>query len=212
MKRLGVHTLLVVAAILGAVSCMSCGHQATTASTPPATKFIKPTPEESLSFIMDTFRRRMEETPIGFVIADSNGRSTMTGTNKVSYELVRPADGSENFRALVTVKSESHYSMKRTKDSSDDKSDEQNKQASALPPEEGQEGSESCDSSVAIKQTPDATDSSSRREEDARRPQQQTRTYELDYKEGRWKLVTELNPETESSIKNAFQNALDTQG
>jgi hypothetical protein len=211
MKLLGVRTLMVFAAILGAVNCMSCGHQASTASTPPASKFLKPTPEESLTFIMDTFRRRMEETPIGFVIADSNGRSTMTGTNKVSYELVRPADGSDHFKAVVTVKSESHYSMKRTKDASDDKSDEQNK-GSVLPPEEGQDGSESFDSSVAIKPTPDATDSSSRKEEVARRPEQQTRTYELDYQEGRWKLVTELNPETESSIKNAFQNALDTQG
>jgi hypothetical protein len=45
----------------------------------------------------------------------------------------------------------------------------------------------------------------------ARRPEEETRKYELDYVDGRWKLVTELNPDTESSIQNAFKNALDTQ-
>jgi hypothetical protein len=219
MKPLGIQIALLVAISAGVACCTSCKRAGSAGtSTPSASKFIKPTPEESLTFIMDTFRRRMEETPIGFVIADSNGRSTMTGTNKVSYELIQPAAADDKLKAVVTVTSQSRYSIKRSKENADDKQDDQNaKKAASLPdPNDEKNGVESFDPSFSGKQPVESSSpspSTSRTGEDvvARRPEEETRKYELDYVDGRWKLVTELSPDTESSIQNAFTNALDTQ-
>jgi hypothetical protein len=212
MKLLGTRIVLVVIAAAGAVSCISCDRQAGSSSAVGSSKILKPTPEDTLSFVMETFRRRVEETPIGFVIADSNGRSTMTGTNKVSYEIIRPADGGDKLKAIVTVTSQSRYSIKRSKES-EEKPEEQAANKSSLDSaEDEQNGVESFDPSVASKQSADTSLSTGRSEDVvARRPEEETRKYELDYVDGRWTLVTQLNPETESSIQNAFKNALDVQ-
>src|SRR5262249_33829076 len=77
-----------------------------------AKKHAKPGPEESFQPIIETFRRRMEETPVGFVVNNSNGRSTMTGTNKVSYELFKPKTENDQWKATITVVSQSRYSVK----------------------------------------------------------------------------------------------------
>jgi hypothetical protein len=214
MKLLGIQTALLMAIVIGAASCTSCSDESTKGTGTPASKFIKPTPEESLTFIMDTFKRRIEETPIGFVIADSNGRSTMTGTNKVSYEVIKPAEGATGLKAVVTVTSQSRYSIKRTKETSDSNADDANaKRADPLAdPADEENGVESFDPVVSGKSAVEPSSSAPRSEDVvARRPDEETRKYELVYEGDRWKLVTELDPDTESSIQNAFKNALDSQ-
>ena len=216
MKLLGIQTALLIAIVAGAASCISCTGESTGGKTAtPASKFIKPTPEESLTFIMDTFKRRIEETPIGFVIADSNGRSTMTGTNKVSYEVIKPAEGANTLKAVVTVTTQSRYSIKRTKETSEGDSDDENsKRADPLAdPADEENGVESFDPVISGRPAAESSTSSAPRSEDvvARRPDEESRKYELVYEGDRWKLVTELDPDTESSIQNAFKNALDSQ-
>ena len=109
MKLFGYQQFAIVAALLVAACCVSCNRSGTTAST-----VAKPGPEESLSQIMDVFRRRMEDTPIGFVAANSSGRSAMSGTNKVSYNFIRPTTEGQPYKAIITVVSQSHYSVLRT--------------------------------------------------------------------------------------------------
>jgi hypothetical protein len=212
MKLLGIRIVLAVIAAAGAISCVSCNRQAGSSSAVSSSKMLKPTPEDTLSFVMETFRRRVEETPIGFVIADSNGRSTMTGTNKVNHEMIRPADGSDKLKAIVTVTSQSRYSIKRSKETTEEKPEDAAKKNSLANPEDEQNGVESFDPSVASKPSAETSPSTGRSEDVvARRPEEETRKYELDYVDGRWTLVTKLDPDTESSIQNAFKNALDVQ-
>jgi hypothetical protein len=37
------------------------------------------------------------------------------------------------------------------------------------------------------------------------------RTFDLEYRDGRWVLLTKLDPKTEQSIENAFRTAFETQ-
>lgn len=170
--------------------------------------------------VMDTFRRRMEDSPIGFVVSDASGRSTMSGSNKVTYELIKPAKEGDPYKAEVTVESTSSYSILRTKDSGDEKQRDKGSNAksdSLLKDADKERGVESFDPSVAGGASESTEPSKSAATPHggegtvARRPDVERRTYELIYKDGRWGLVTELNKETEQSIQNAFRSALETQ-
>lgn len=215
MKLLGLR-ITYFASLLGALaSCTSCKEH--TAHKTPAVH-AKPGPEESFSYILDTFRRRIEETPVGFVMTDPSGRSTMTGTNKVSaHDVIKPAKDGDPYKATITVESQSNYSIRRTKDSGEDKAREKNAKADSLGNEaDKQNGVESFDPSVAggppaAEPSKPAASSHGVDETVTRRPDVERRTYELLYKSGRWELVTELNKETEQSIQNAFKSALETQ-
>ena len=41
--------------------------------------------------LLDSFRRKIEDQPVGFVVSEGGSRTTMMGTNKVTAELIRPA-------------------------------------------------------------------------------------------------------------------------
>jgi hypothetical protein len=219
MKAFGIRQTFIAAGILLAISAISCNHRASS-NNASAGKNAKPTPEESFTVIMDTFRRRMEDTPIGFVVSNPNGHSTMTGTNKVSYKLIPPASDSEPYKAIVTVESRSKYWVDRAPDNSDEK--DRDKEASSksdnpLADSSDEKSADSFDPSQAGKSSTDGSKSSSRtpfRMSDGplkARPDELKRDYELVYQDGRWKLVTQPNPETEQAVQNAFKNALETQ-
>ena len=218
MKLLGIRLAFLATSLGVAATCISCSRQAANSNASAVAKNAKPGPEESFDLIIETFRRRMEETPIGFVISDSSGRSTMTGTNKVSHELLRPANETDPYKAVVTVTSQSRYSIKRTKDSSEDAAREKNADPKADNPlaETGDDKSvESFDPGLIGKPAAEGSKTSTpaRTTEDVirRPPDDEVRKYELLYQDGRWILVTELSKETEQSIQNAFNSALSTQ-
>jgi hypothetical protein len=218
MKLLGIRLAFLATSLGVAAACISCSHQDTHNSKAATAKNAKPGPEESFDLIIETFRRRMEETPIGFVISDSSGRSTMTGTNKVSHELIRPANETDPYKAVITVTSQSRYSIKRAKDSSEDADREKNADPKADNPlaETGDDsGVESFDPGLIGKPAAESSKTSgpARTTPDVirRPPDEEVRKYELLYQNGRWILVTELSKETEQSIQNAFNSALDTQ-
>jgi hypothetical protein len=216
MKLLGCQQIATILTVLAAACCVSCNRSASTATT-AAARNAKAGPEESLSQIMDVFRRRMEDTPIGFVATNSGGRTAMTGMNKVSYEFVRPANDVEPYRAVVTVKSQSQYSILRTAEPS--KEDGRDKAKNGQPPETLDEAdadalafdSGTSGSAAEDKSSEKSTASRAGEAPVARRPDEEVRKYELIYESGRWKLVTKLNEQTEKSIENAFSNALNTQ-
>lgn len=217
MRLLGIRIALSTSFLCALAACSSCTHHEAgkgTAARP------KPGPEVTFEMVMDTFRRRIEDSPIGFVVSDANGRSTMSGSNKVSSKLIPPAKEGDPYRAEVTVESKSSYSILRTKDSGDEKQREKDadtKSDSLLKDADKANGVESFDPSVAGGPATSADSGGAAPAPHggegtvARRPDVERRTYELIYKDGRWGLVTELNKETEQSVQNAFHSAFETQ-
>ncbi len=216
MKLFGIRQTLLAAGIVVAAACISCSHHNSSSGSSAAAKNVKPGPEESFKLIMDIFRRRMEEIPIGFVMTNASGRTMMTGANKVQEELIRPAKEGEPYKAVVTVSSQSNYSIKRIVEAPDDPSghDKNSSQKdnsladkddkAALPFDSGSSssGDDQSKSRSALRPGDEAV---------TQRPDKEVRKYELLYQDGRWVLVTKLSLETEQSIQNAFKNALDTQ-
>ena len=209
MKSLGVRLAVCagIVCLLGVIA--SCSHQSVATTTAVAKKHGKPGPEESFETIMDTFRRRMEETPVLFVVNNPNGRTSMTGTNKVSSKLVPPASPDEPYKATITVKSESRYSVKVSETPEDAGHEKSGNKSDRLIPDKDKKGSDSFDPSFA-KGASDASKSAGATTHPTEQVLPHTdieeHKYDLLYQDGRWVLVTELNKETEQAIQNAFKS------
>ncbi len=214
MTSLGVRSAFcgVLVCLLGAVA--SCTHQSA-ASAAAAKKHAKPKPEESFEIIMETFRRRMEETPVGLVVNNPNGRTTLTGTNKVSSELHPPKTADDPYKATITVKSQSRYSVKVQTETPDEATREKGSKNDRLLPDKEQKGNEAFDSNVAKGSSDNSktAGSGTHVSEQVLPPlkDEEVHNYDLVYQDGRWILVTELNKETEQAVQNAFKSALETQ-
>src|SRR6478609_5434991 len=111
MKSSGVRyvSFAVMACLVAA--CISCNHSSG-GSQAASRAHVKPGPKEGFQVIMDTFKRRMEDTSVGFVVNNSNGRSSLTGQNKVDYELIEPKTESDPWKAIVKMTTQSRYSVK----------------------------------------------------------------------------------------------------
>jgi hypothetical protein len=217
MKRVVLLSALILSiALLGGLA--GCGNGSTSNASGGAGKVMsKPGPEESFKLIVETFRRGIEDIPIGFVIRQEGGQSMMVGKNEVSHELIRPTKEGEPYRAIVTVTSESRYSIQRSREETPpEDAREELPVASDLTDDSAEEdGQEIFDTELVgaadsrnepRRTAPGATDQFV-----ARRPDEGQRAYELVYENGRWSLVSKLDPETEQSIRDAFNRALKTQ-
>jgi len=208
---------LCVAALVG-----GCNRDAAGPSSAAAAKQAKPDPEESFKRIMEEFRRKVEDIPIGFVVTNANTRSSMVGTNKVSYELIPPAGGENRYKAVVTILSQTQYSFHRSKSTGDENDKDQNgnnQNQSTLNERKDNTSISILDSTLAGKATRSPTDASgsssktdSAEEVAASRPDQRVRKYDLVYENGRWVLATKPDPKNEKSIQFAFDQALSSQG
>ena len=180
-----------------------------------ATAVAKPSPEESFERIMESFRRRVEGTPIGFVMRSQSGHSMLVGQNKVSHELIPPAGPSDHFRAIITVERQSRYSMQRSAPDASDKDGQQDPNPAVDQAAAVESSVEIFDSELVNKPGTDdqppkpATDAGGRKT--AREEFKVARDYELVYENGRWVLTTKLDLKTEQSIQHAFELALRTQ-
>ncbi len=179
---------------------------------------VKPSPEDSFKLIVETFRRGVEEVEIGFVLRDDSGHSMMTGKNKVSHELIPPANENERYRAIITVDSQSRYSIQRSTGDEEQADDEETggEQTDVFAESGAEDSVEILEPdlvSVNGTETKDrrAPSDTKGKQTVARRPDKAERKYELIYENERWVLVTKLDPETEQSIRYAFDRALGTQ-
>jgi hypothetical protein len=140
---------------------------------------------------------------------DKGGHSMMVGKNTVSYELIRPKTPSEPYRAIITVDSESHYSMQRAQEKEPPAPQEE-----TSIPETDENGVEVLDSDLVSSAAP--SQGRAPRKENAegtvsRRPDVDSRKFELVYENGRWKLTTKPDPKTELMIQDAFDRVLRNQ-
>jgi basic membrane lipoprotein Med (substrate-binding protein (PBP1-ABC) superfamily) len=170
---------------------------------------------------MEEFKRKVEDIPIGFVVTGANTRSSMVGTNKVSYEMIPPAGGENRYKAVVTIVSQTQYSFHRSKSTGEEGDKEQNGQNQSTLNERKDSTSISIlDSTLAGKATRSSSEANGRssdkndsaEEVAASRPDQRVRKYDLVYENGRWVLATKPDPKNEKSIQFAFDQALSGQG
>jgi hypothetical protein len=218
MKHVEKLPAILITALLGA-SLAGC-EQATPNESAAAAKDPKqPSPEDSFQLIVDTFRRGMEDVPIGFVMREESGQSMMTGKREVSHQLIRPTKEGEPYRAIITVHTQSRYSIQRTKVPEENGLEEQAEVGSSgiesVGEPDGESGLETFDSDLvdapgSSKETRRST-AAPTAELVARRPDKGQQKYELVYENGLWTLVTKPDPETEQSIQSAFEKALKTQ-
>ncbi|MCI0334994.1 MAG: hypothetical protein L0228_17440 [Planctomycetes bacterium] len=217
MNRFSVQRAFVLAALI-AVSGAGCERRSsdagTTAAAPTATQL---TPEESFKLLVETFRRGIEDVPVGFVVQDGSGSQTMmTGRNEVSHELLPPAKDGDPYKAVIIVKSQSRYSLQRSEKPDDAaNSDQESDNESFDPASDDGSGVQVFDSDLVSAPGADRRTTSKKVDRNAvavaQKVEEHERPYELVYENGRWKLVTKLDPKTEGSIKLAFDRALDSQ-
>jgi hypothetical protein len=194
-----------------AISALGTGCDRHAASGKPA--IAKSTPEQRFQNILDSFRHKIEGQPVGFVVAEGGSRTTMMGTNTVTSELIRPETPDGHFKAVITVSSESRYSVRRTKtaDESDHEKNSQNKGSSALDDPKEKKGVGILEPDLAQPGHSAPSSSATKTPEEdvvSRRPNQDVRKYELVDDGDHWVLITKPDPKTEQSIEFAFSEAL----
>lgn len=211
MRTLG-HTIASGILTIVAVSA-GCQQKATTATPPTAVAPASLGPEESFEAIVASFKEGVEDVDIGFFVPDrAGGHSRMDGTNQVSYELIKPEKEGGQYKGIISVRSEAHYSVQRSTEAKEP--EEQTEEDS-----EGGLADEDSDTEVfdpALVTTPDPNRSAATKLGKnevliAREENTTDRKYELVYENGRWVLTTKLNPKTERAIQNAFERALESQ-
>jgi hypothetical protein len=217
MTQIHSRYVLLASLLTVAAGVVGCQGQSGGTDANAARALAEPGPEESFELIVETFRRGIEDVPIGFVLHNSEGHSMMTGRNEVSHELIRPTKDGEPYRAVITVGSQSRYSIQRST-SDEEESDEADEQPSDPLAEEGEESDLQLfdrelvgpGSAKQDRQPPPSTKENAEKTV-TRQADKQERKYELVYENGKWTLVTKLDPETEQSIQNAFKRALEMQ-
>jgi hypothetical protein len=181
----------------------------------------KPKPEESFDLIVDTVKRRIQDTPSGFVVKQSDGGSSrLMASNTVTSEIFPPAKEGDPYRGEITIASESRYSLQRPTE----EPDESNKKRDAER-KDHKSGSDSLNnpggagSGVDILEpglvaSPGNGNQGTRVSADSgpiRAKDSVKKVFKLEYKDGRWKLLTPPDPQFERAIELAFQEALESQ-
>ena len=221
MKRVDYQVVLLTMSATLAACMIGCTESSdlvagVNRSAPGST--AKPGPEESFELILETFRRGVEGVKIGFVARREGGHSMMSGDNKVSHELIPPKKEGEPYKAIITVQSQSSYSLQRTTTTDEPRGDNKSSGQDAQSGIGGADGTvDILDSNLVgtptdAAPTPRSAPVNADSTTVARRPQTAVKkSYELQYENGRWALMSKLDPETEQGIENAFEHALKTQ-
>lgn len=164
------------------------------------------------------------QAPSGFEIKNPDGRSRLLDSNQVSTEIIPPTKEGEPYRAKVTILSKSSYYLTKEREESNETQDQdgdgRNNQltpGSQEPAAAGNTGIDILDPDLVasprrdgsgLPQTPGSSDTIVTRRSEAT----DERVFDLEYKDGRWILLTKPNPQTEQAISNAFEQALSSQG
>jgi hypothetical protein len=197
--------------IVAAVS-VGCQDKAATVAQPGANATpASMTPEESFEAVVASFREGIEDVKIGFMVPDgSGGHSRMTGASEVSHLLIKPEREGGQYKGIITVHSESYYSMKKSTEPAEVKEQTEN----SVEDSDAESDTEVIDPALVDVPNPNrsaATKHGTNEVTIASEKNSTDRKYELVYEDGRWVLTTKLDPKTEGAIQNAFERALDAQ-
>jgi hypothetical protein len=212
LRRYLIASTIVVACIAAWTSA-GCREQ----QTPHATATDgKTTPEASFAEIVRLVADGVDlegvSTSTGFVSQDDRASSRFQVSNEVTSKLIPPGEGNNTYRGTITVTSSSTYSLRRSADDSSDKKDQDHSNKDngfgSLDDSSADSGFESMDKQLVSAAPAGDKPGAESIESVQRRTAKDVRTYELAYEHDRWVLKTELDPETERSIANAFDRAL----
>lgn len=172
-------------------------------------------PEESFEQIVTVLKEGLElpgGQASGFFSPGAGSSSRFRVHNTVTSELLPPAKEGEPYRGLITVSTQSIYSL-RTSAQEDDKKDSTNaKRGASLLDESAESGPGFSSFDDALVTESDAGGSDRKDFETVqRRADKIDRQFELVYKNQRWELATEIDEKSEASIENAFERALTLQ-
>jgi|SRR6476620_10552892 len=200
------RSILVFSLVIPALSAGCDRHLANGKSATVA----KSSPEVRFQNILESFRRKIEDQPVGFVVAEGGSRTTMMGSNKVTSELIRPETADGHFKAVITVSSQSRYSVRRTESEHDKNSPSQGSSSLDDPKEKGVGILEPDLAGPTHNESAQSVAKTTQPGEDivTRRPHDDIRKYQLEDDGDRWVLITKPDPKTEQSIEFAFSEAL----
>jgi hypothetical protein len=204
---------IAVCSLVGALVIVSAGSGCQQNVTGTSTAS---TPEESFESVLATFRRGIE-TGSGGVVAGSGGMAHKDGgytsysiDNRVSHEYFPPKKEGDVPRAIVTIASESRVSVQPGQPA-EGRGEREEKTARRDEPS-------GLDVDILDPATISTSGGSSRPADRGFAPRvpgprldAHSRSYELEYRNGRWQLVTKIDPETDKSALDAFEYALKTQ-
>lgn len=175
------------------------------------------TPEDGFEAIVALVRDGIElpASDVGSLIAQRSGSSSRFQVhNAVASKLIPPAAAGDPYRGKITISSQSVYSLRRTADDDEDtkdrdKSESSNSGWSQLDGDDSDSGFQSFDRNlVSDDDAQEEGTKGSDIQSVQRRADKVDRVYDLEYRNGRWELITQLDPKTEASVKNAFDRAL----
>jgi hypothetical protein len=220
-KRIVLSGLL-SAVVLGLV-CIGCQQSSSTKVSQSGD--ARPPAEQSFDEISQIIKSALETgaggVQGGFVSEQANARSHFSVHNDVTSAIIRPTSPSEPYRATITVTSHTTYSIRHIPEVEKKSGDKEKKNGGQEPgtnPLDETQGNGSSTSSTDSGEDPLVMSSKGTRPllsrpEDAvaRRADDEDRTYDLVYENGRWTLKTQLDLKTEQAVKNAFDYALKLQ-
>ncbi len=153
--------------------------------------------------------------PSAFVAQGTGATSRFQVHNTVTSQLIPPAAPSDPYRGTITVTSRSIYSLRRSAEENDKKDQEDAPVDNGFgfddESEESDSGFTSLDNDLVSDSSGDDAAGATKIESVQRRADEDVRTYDFVYKDGRWALTSTLDPKTEKSVENAFDRALSQQ-
>lgn len=197
------------ALLLGTASLVACGCDSPQAEEKPAPVVKQETPEELLGLIVESLKRRVEDSSLRDASAlDSFGAAPGTpmtdATITVSHEYLPPAGDNEPHRAKLVFATKSTVTMILP-------GKEQEEEAVAsegdLVLEEEIEGVPPLESLVV----PSVTKNRSTGPSEQRLSNEEESVYELEFRGDKWELVTEIDREAEPFNALAIEYALNRQ-
>jgi hypothetical protein len=215
--RQKLDTMSILCAWTLAAACTGCHRE------PPSqveAAIPRQTPEQSFQEIVrivkDGIEMRGGGSVSGFVSQGTGASSRFQVNNTVTSEVIPPANSDDVYRGKITITSSSVYSLRRTGEESDDTRDEekkvQDKSFSLLDDsEEESSGFDVMDDELVSASPNGEKLDKGPIESIQRRADEEVRSYDFAYENGRWVLKTKLDPKTEASIENAFNRALSLQ-
>jgi hypothetical protein len=187
---------------------------------PQATATTSPTtPEESFQEIVRLVKDGIEVQgggPVSVVVPGDNASTRFQVQNTVTSQIFPPSDANAAYRGTITVTSTSTYSLRKsTEDNGDDKNADKSAKDNGFSlqgdSDEADPGFEAMDDQLVSDEPASDKTGATTIKKVQRRSDENVRTYDLVYDDGRWALTSKLDPETEKSIENAFKRALSLQ-
>lgn len=216
--KLASHLLwtAMLGAVSGVVFCTGC-------QDPPASEVTavprEESPEKSFNEIAKQIAQSVQTgaggMPGSFIAREPDGHSRLVIKNDVKHEFLPPKKEGEPYRGLITVTSKFDYSIQRVAgggEQEDERGEDADKELENGNWQDG--GATILDNDLVQRsESRSSRKSESEQSEDliARRSDEDVSTYELAYENNRWVLKTQLNPDTEQAIKNAFDHILSLQ-